>query len=164
MQFTPTQKSVAAWGAIAVLTVFCLWLLGPVLTPFVVAAVFAYALTPLVTRLDGRRCARSPDGIAWEPVRLGEYGTGSVLDGQLLRDHTADWTIDQPLLIFDNGVVELINRCPQDLTGDGTVDSLDVLLFLGAWAQGNDLADWDDNGTVNTLDFLAFLNDWVTGC
>ena len=54
MQFTATQKSAAAWGAIAAFIIFFLWLLGPVLTPFVVAAVFAYALAPLVRRLDRR--------------------------------------------------------------------------------------------------------------
>ncbi len=52
MQFTPTQKRVSAWCLIAVLVFFALWLLGPVLTPFVVAAVLAYALTPLVNKLD----------------------------------------------------------------------------------------------------------------
>jgi predicted PurR-regulated permease PerM len=52
MQFTPTQKSTAAWLAIAAALVFVVWLLGPVLTPFVVAAVLAYALTPLVNKLD----------------------------------------------------------------------------------------------------------------
>ena len=64
MQFTATQKSVAAWGAIAAFVVFSLWLLAPVLTPFVVAAVFAYALTPLVDRLDRRRGGKLPRVIA----------------------------------------------------------------------------------------------------
>ena len=50
--------------------------------------------------------------------------------------------------------------CRADLTGDGTVDTLDFLLFLGAWSQGDPLADWDGNGLLNTLDFLAYLNDW----
>jgi hypothetical protein len=54
--------------------------------------------------------------------------------------------------------------CPPDLTGDGLVDTLDFLLFLGAWGQGLPLADWDNNGTIDTLDFLAYLNDWVEGC
>ena len=54
--------------------------------------------------------------------------------------------------------------CRADLTGDGVVDTLDFLLFLGAWSQGNSLADWDGNGAVNTLDFLAYLNDWSAGC
>ena len=52
MQFTPTQKSLAAWCLIAALAVLALWLLAPVLTPFVVGAVLAYALTPMVDRLD----------------------------------------------------------------------------------------------------------------
>ena len=64
MQFTATQKSAAAWVAIAAFIVFSLWLLGPVLTPFVVAAVFAYALTPLVNRLDRRRGGKLPRMLA----------------------------------------------------------------------------------------------------
>lgn len=61
MQFTPTQKRAASWGMLAVLISFSLWLLGPVLTPFVIATVLAYALTPLVDWLDDvgkRRVAR----------------------------------------------------------------------------------------------------------
>ena len=52
MPLTPTQKSTAAWSAIAGLSALVLWLLAPVLMPFVIAAVLAYALTPLVDRLD----------------------------------------------------------------------------------------------------------------
>ncbi len=52
MQFTKTQKTAAAWGLIAAVFVLLVWLLGPVLTPFVVASVLAYALTPLVNALD----------------------------------------------------------------------------------------------------------------
>jgi predicted PurR-regulated permease PerM len=44
MQTTSTQKRAAAWMLIAVLAALALWLLGPVLTPFTVAAVLAYAL------------------------------------------------------------------------------------------------------------------------
>ena len=53
MQFTSAQKTASAWAAIAMGLVLMVWLLGPVLTPFVVAAVLAYALTPLVDKLDG---------------------------------------------------------------------------------------------------------------
>lgn len=52
MQFTPTQKSIAAWGAIATVLVLALWLLAPVLAPFVAATVLAYALTPVVDCLS----------------------------------------------------------------------------------------------------------------
>ena len=60
MQFTPTQKRAAAWLLIAFLAGLALWLLGPVLTPFVVAAVLAYALTPLVDRIDEVGRGRMP--------------------------------------------------------------------------------------------------------
>lgn len=52
MQFTRTQQTAAAWCLIATLSVALVYLLGAVLTPFVVAAVLAYALTPLVNWLD----------------------------------------------------------------------------------------------------------------
>lgn len=52
MQFNATQKSILTWAAISSVSVLLLWLLGPVLMPFVVAAVLAYALNPVVNRLD----------------------------------------------------------------------------------------------------------------
>ena len=70
MQFTPSQKRVAAWTSIALLAVLALWLLGPVLTPFVVGAVLAYALTPLVDRLDDLGNGRLPRVVAVIIVEL----------------------------------------------------------------------------------------------
>ena len=70
MQFTPTQKRAAAWCPIAVLMMLALWLLGPVLTPFVVAAVLAYALTPLVNKLDSLGKGRMPRVLAVILVEL----------------------------------------------------------------------------------------------
>ena len=64
MQFTQTQKRASAWCLIASLVVLALWLLGPVLTPFVVAAVLAYALTPLVNKLDAMGKGRVPRVLA----------------------------------------------------------------------------------------------------
>jgi predicted PurR-regulated permease PerM len=52
MQFTPTQKTFIAWSLIAALLACVLWMLAPVLSPFVVAAVLAYALNPVVNWLD----------------------------------------------------------------------------------------------------------------
>lgn len=54
MQFTSTQKQAAAWAAITAFFVLTLWLLGPALTPFLVAFVFAYALTPVVNLVHAR--------------------------------------------------------------------------------------------------------------
>jgi predicted PurR-regulated permease PerM len=56
MQLSPTQKSIAIWGAVAAAFGLALWRLAPVLTPFVVASVLAYALTPVVDVLY--RCGR----------------------------------------------------------------------------------------------------------
>lgn len=70
MQFTSTQKQVFAWLAIAAAGGLLLWLLGPVLTPFVVAAVLAYALTPLVDWLDGVAAGRLPRVLAVGIVEL----------------------------------------------------------------------------------------------
>ncbi len=61
MQFTPTQQHALAWTGLAGVTALVLWLLGPVLMPFVVAAVLAYVLSPLVRgfqRVCGRRVPR----------------------------------------------------------------------------------------------------------
>jgi predicted PurR-regulated permease PerM len=61
MQFTPAQQHALAWTGLAGVTALVLWLLGPVLMPFVVAAVLAYVLSPLVRglqRVCGRRLPR----------------------------------------------------------------------------------------------------------
>jgi len=70
MLFTNTQKRASAWCLIAALIVLALWLLGPVLTPFVVAAVLAYALTPLVNKLDRMGKGRLPRVVAVILVEL----------------------------------------------------------------------------------------------
>ena len=54
--------------------------------------------------------------------------------------------------------------CIGDFNGDGTVNTLDVLAFLNAWAASDPRADINGDGTVNTLDVLAFLNAWAAGC
>jgi predicted PurR-regulated permease PerM len=60
MLFTPAQKRFATWALIATLLTVMLWLLSPVLAPFVVAAVLAYALTPVVDWLDDLGRGRLP--------------------------------------------------------------------------------------------------------
>jgi predicted PurR-regulated permease PerM len=52
MQISPVVQRGLVWLAIAATAVLLLWLLGPVLTPFVVACVFAYALAPVVARVS----------------------------------------------------------------------------------------------------------------
>jgi predicted PurR-regulated permease PerM len=54
----------AAWLGVALLAVLVLWLLAPVLAPFVIAAVMAYVLHPLVIRLEGVSGGRLPRALA----------------------------------------------------------------------------------------------------
>jgi predicted PurR-regulated permease PerM len=70
MQPSSTQKRAAAWMLIAVLAGLALWLLGPVITPFAVASVLAYALTPLVDRLDALGSGYMPRVLAVILVEL----------------------------------------------------------------------------------------------
>lgn len=51
MPFNLSSKRPAMWLAVAIVLLMILWVLGPVLVPFAVAAVLAYALHPLVRYL-----------------------------------------------------------------------------------------------------------------
>jgi predicted PurR-regulated permease PerM len=70
MQLTPTQRRALAWLGIAAVVVLALRALGAVLTPFVVAGVLAYALTPVVDRLDDVGNGRMPRWLAVTLVEL----------------------------------------------------------------------------------------------
>jgi predicted PurR-regulated permease PerM len=50
----------AAWLGVALVAVLVFWLLAPVLAPFVIAAVMAYVLHPLVLRVEGLAAGRLP--------------------------------------------------------------------------------------------------------
>ena len=58
MTFTAAQRQTLTWTALSASAALLVWLLGPVLTPFLVAAVLAYVLHPLVERLAARRVPR----------------------------------------------------------------------------------------------------------
>ena len=81
MPASPLQKRAAAWLGIGLAAALVLWLLAPVLTPFVVAAVLAYALAPLVNRLDAAHGGPLPRVLA---VVLVEVLTLLVVLGVLL--------------------------------------------------------------------------------
>ena len=67
---TDSQKSFAAWAAIANIFLLMLWFLAPVMAPVIVAAVLAYALTPLVDWLDAAAQGRVPRVLAVLVVEL----------------------------------------------------------------------------------------------
>lgn len=58
MTLNPAQRKTLAWLSLGVVAALLLWLLAPVLTPFLIGAVLAYALHPAVERLVARRMPR----------------------------------------------------------------------------------------------------------
>ena len=59
MMLTAAQRHTAIWTGLGAIAMLFFWLLAPVLTPFIVAAVLAYVLHPLVDRLAARRMPRA---------------------------------------------------------------------------------------------------------
>jgi predicted PurR-regulated permease PerM len=58
MTLTAPQRQTLAWTGISLAAILLIWLLAPVLTPFLIGAVLAYALHPAVERLAARRVPR----------------------------------------------------------------------------------------------------------
>lgn len=58
MKTTVAQRLALGWLALAAVLVLVIWLLAPVLAPFLVAIILAYALHPMVDRLHQRRWPR----------------------------------------------------------------------------------------------------------
>src|SRR6478672_3200414 len=57
-RLSPAQRQTLSWVTLAVVALALVWLLAPVLTPFLIGAVLAYALHPLVQRMVARRVPR----------------------------------------------------------------------------------------------------------
>lgn len=58
MTLSPAQRQTFTWLGLSTAVALALWLLAPVLMPFIVAAVLAYMLHPLVERLAAGRLPR----------------------------------------------------------------------------------------------------------
>lgn len=83
---------------------------------------------------------------------VGQHDAGGPMTGGAFSLTGGFWAAD------------LGEPCIGDFNHDGTVNTLDVLAFLNAWADGDPSADINGDGIVNTLDVLAFLNAWADGC
>lgn len=56
--------------------------------------------------------------------------------------------------------------CEADWNADGSVNTADVIAYLGAWSQRSIFADWNYDGYIDTHDVIGFLGEWVAkpGC
>jgi hypothetical protein len=55
-----------------------------------------------------------------------------------------------------------IDVCGADISGDGSVDTHDLLALLAAWGTSNTVSDLDNDGVVAVGDLLILLGSWGT--
>jgi len=59
---------------------------------------------------------------------------------------------------------DVVDPCPADLTGEGSLNFLDVSAFLNAFGNMDPIADFQEDGNFNFLDVSAFLSAFGDGC
>lgn len=59
---------------------------------------------------------------------------------------------------------EVVNPCPADLDGSGTLNFIDVSAFLSAYGMMDPVADFQPDGNFNFLDVSAYLAAYGAGC
>ena len=177
MNLTAPQKSILSWTVLALLAWGLLQLLSPVLLPFVLAAVMAYALHPVVQWLHVRHCPRwLGAGVAL--VMLGVVGLAVVLlivpvvtrqvpllkeQVPALLEHLNQWL--QPLAarfgldvsVDVNGVRDVLRKLVSGHETD-LVDSVLSSLRIG----GSALAAVLGNLVLTPIVAYYLLLDWVS--
>jgi hypothetical protein len=102
-----------------------------------------------IALLDGT--ASDADGMVDGDVEIVDFGPNFDL-----RDLNGDGIIsDDDILAPD---------CPADLTGEGSLNFLDVSAFLSAYSATDPAADFVVDGQFNFLDVSAFLGAYSAGC
>ncbi|MCO4088940.1 MAG: AI-2E family transporter [Limnohabitans sp.] len=132
----------ATWLGVGLLAAWVFWLLAPVLAPFVIAAVMAYVLHPLVLRLEGVAGGRLPRALAvvlveaWALLAL--LGLFLLLLPILLRE----WPllVQQLPLLLDR-LDDVVNPLLAQLGLDVSLDLGDLKAQLMAYLSAN-RDDW----------------------
>lgn len=132
----------AAWLGVALVAALVFWLLAPVMAPFVVAAVMAYVLHPLVLRLEGIARGRLPRALAVLMVEilaiLALLGIFLLLVPILVRE----WPLlQQQLPLLLDRMVDVINPLLSQLGLNVSLDLRDLKNQLVAYLSAN-REDW----------------------
>jgi predicted PurR-regulated permease PerM len=132
----------AAWLGVALVAALVFWLLAPVMAPFVVAAVMAYVLHPLVLRLEGIARGRLPRALAVLMVEilaiLALLGIFLLLVPILVRE----WPLlQQQLPLLLDRMVDVINPLLNQLGLNVSLDLRDLKNQLVAYLSAN-REDW----------------------
>lgn len=80
-------------------------------------------------------------------------GGGVSIRGSFSPEGTASW---------EGG--RLNPSCPGDLDANNTVNTLDLIVFLGRLGTANPCADFNADGTVDTLDLVVLLGNYGLTC
>ena len=132
----------AAWLGVALVAALVFWLLAPVMAPFVVAAVMAYVLHPLVLRLEGIARGRLPRALAVLMVEilaiLALLGIFLLLVPILVRE----WPLlQQQLPLLLDRMADVINPLLNQLGLNVSLDLRDLKNQLVAYLSAN-REDW----------------------
>ena len=57
-------------------------------------------------------------------------------------------------------VLQISPECDADLSGDGTVGVLDLLVLFAVWGSNGPLGDINEDGTVGVGDMLLMFANW----
>lgn len=132
----------AAWLGVGVVLALVFWLLAPVLAPFVIAAVLAYVLHPLVLKLEGLAGKRLPRAMAVVLVEavalLALMGLFLLLVPILVRE----WPLlQQQLPVLLDRVGEFINPLLAQLGLNISLDVTEIRNHLVTYLSAN-RGDW----------------------
>lgn len=132
----------AAWLGLALVVAVVVWLLAPVLAPFVIAAVMAYVLHPLVMRLEALAKGRLPRALAVLLVEvlaiLALLGVLLLLVPILVRE----WPLlQQQLPVLLDRLGDAINPLLAQLGLNVSLDLRDLKTQLVAYLSAN-RDDW----------------------
>lgn len=133
------QRRAVNWLAIAAVTAVAIWMLAPVLAPFVMGAVFAYALHPAVEKLADRRVPRV---LAVVVVEIGALAALACLLLLIVP------ILSRELPLLRDQLPQLVDRASavatpwlRQLGLDVTLDSASLRAFLVKYLDAN----WEDS-------------------
>ena len=132
----------AAWLGVGLVLLLVFWLLAPVLAPFVIAAVMAYVLHPLVLKLEGLAGPRLPRALAVVLVEavalLALLGLFLLLVPILVRE----WPLlQQQLPVLLDRVGEFVNPLLAQLGLNISLDVSEIRNHLVTYLSAN-RGDW----------------------
>lgn len=119
-----------------------------------------YAIPAGTARVEARLYYQTITREAVEGLREANTTTehGEILYEQWLANDKG------PPVLMALAALDLATACRADFTGDGGLNTLDLMAVLNAVAARDPRADLDDDGRVNSADLVAYLALFQAGC